>query len=305
MLRNQFKRILILCASLLVLFQCAWFQRPAPHTGMIKPRPIDGYESMGTRIHYPRSLREEGIEGRVMISAFVSREGIVTETKTTQALHPELDQIVTNAIKRTEFVPGMRGNTPEAVWISIPVVFALSEWQLQDTPFSGFTMTIIPDKNYQNFQVELHGDLNTSLDEPIRFECLLPFNVDHPWVETAQGKAPITAVVHDGRGDWLVLNVLGQHLSMGFTYTQPEGLDLKSFQYQFALNHALPSWELHILQDNQNLQFSQNPDRVVSLETGSIRYEYDLASLEPYESRFLEIGQGIKITPEESIQKHP
>ncbi len=275
---------------LLLVQQCAWICGDELASELIKPRPIDGYAALSTRVHYPKTIREAGIEGKVIVSALVSVEGQVRQTRITVSLNPELDQIVTNAIKRTRFEPATRKGKPEEVWISIPFVFAFNEWKSSKTPFTDFSMTIHPDPAYKNFEVEIMGQLKEGLEWPLRIECMLPFNATKPWVNRGDGKSPVTGIVRDDDGEWLIFQVSSRDLVFGFTYrTMEEILDHK-FLYEFALNHPIPDWELKVVYGSQSVHFTQTPDRQIILESGETQFEYDFKAQDTYESRYLEIA---------------
>ncbi len=293
---HQLKRILIVSMSIVFLLQCAWFGKDEPEAIIIKPRPVEGYEALGNRIHYPRSLREENIEGTVVVSALISTSGDVVEARVVKPLHIELDQIVSNAIKRTPFEPATKNGKPTDVWISIPIVFSLSEWNSKSTPFSEFTMTVRPSPSYKSYKVEMSGHLKTPPLKPLRFECLLPFNADQPWVKEGTQEPTAGDLIQDDNGDWMVFQLSEQEVTWGFTYQPLGDTDINKFRYQFTLNHALPNWELRVIYGEQKLSFSQNPDRTVVQDDGDTRFEYDLKPMDTYESRYLELELLTKIT---------
>ena len=293
-MRAQNKQRVFTC--LLVLFgvflvqQCACFHKKKSEAELIKPHPVGGYETLSNTIHYPRSARERGVEGKVSVSALVSEAGLVEQTRITETLDPELDQIVANAVKRTPFVPAHRNGKPESVWIAIPFVFALSEWSMKNSPFLAFEMTVRPGPAYKNFDVEITGKLKDDVELPLRIECLLPFNFEKNWEKTSSGAATISGTMKDENGEWLVFQLSERDLSFGFSYKQLELLKQNQFQYKFAMNQALPDWDLAVISDRRTLRFGQNPDRIIEQEDGKVRVEFDLKGQETYEPRYLEIG---------------
>ncbi len=274
---------------LLLLQQCAWLFGEKDPEDLVKPVPVGGYETLSTRIHYPREIRAAGIEGSVIVNALISVEGLVKQTRVIEPLHPELDQIVTNAIKRTPFEPATRQGKPDEVWISIPFIFSLSDWSSRNTPFSSFTMTIYPDPAYKNFDVEIQGPLMDGLKWPQRFECLLPFNAANYWAKDGDGKPLHTSIVKDDKGEWLVFQTSARDLTFGFTYKSIDKVLDQKFLYEFTMNHALPEWALRVVYGSQIVNFIQSPDRVVTLDDGETQFEYDFEAQDPYESRYLDI----------------
>ena len=90
------------------------------------PKPIGGYSSIQRNIVYPKVAQEGGIEGTVVIQAFVSKEGIVTDTVVLKGIpNSGLDEAAMDAIRKTKFTPAKQRKTAVGVWTSIPVNFRL------------------------------------------------------------------------------------------------------------------------------------------------------------------------------------
>lgn len=287
---KQITHVLVGVSAIILLMECSWFQKEVVDETLIKPVPVGGYEALSTRIYYPRELREQGIEGTIGIRAHISKDGDVIETIVGKSLHPDLNRIVTNAVKRTHFTPASRGGTPVDIWIDIPFVFALQDWQDRPTPFSRFEIIVHPDPAYQRFQVELKGRLVVDQTLPVRFECLLPVNYNNPWVKTGRGMIPQTGLVRDDQGEWLVFELNERDVDFGFQYLPISEQDNSKLQYRFALNQKLPKWTLSVVYDDQAVVFQKEPDRILEDGPGGRRIEYDLQRLDAYEPRYLEIG---------------
>ncbi len=89
------------------------------------PVPIGGYEGIQRRVVYPRIAREAGIEGQVIVYAFIDTDGIVQETMVLKSI-PMLDDAAVDAIERTRFNPAKQRDRVVAVWLSIPIDFRLT-----------------------------------------------------------------------------------------------------------------------------------------------------------------------------------
>lgn len=90
------------------------------------PVPIGGYAAIQKNIIYPEIAQEAGIEGTVVIQAFVDKKGIVKETNILKGIpNTGLDEAAVDAIKKTKFKPAKQRDRPVGVWISIPVNFRL------------------------------------------------------------------------------------------------------------------------------------------------------------------------------------
>ena len=90
------------------------------------PEPIGGYIAIQRNVHYPEIAQEAGIEGSVIVQAFVDAKGRVTETVILKGIpNTGLNEAAADAIRRTRFRPAKQRDRPVAVWISIPVNFKL------------------------------------------------------------------------------------------------------------------------------------------------------------------------------------
>ncbi len=90
------------------------------------PVPIGGYSAIQRNVHYPEIAQEAGIEGTVIVQAFVDRKGRVQETIILKGIpNTGLDEAAAKAIERTRFRPAKQRDRPVGVWISIPVNFRL------------------------------------------------------------------------------------------------------------------------------------------------------------------------------------
>jgi protein TonB len=73
---------------------------------------------------YPYEAREDGIEGRVVVRAFVGTDGRVSQTIVLSG--PEaLREAATRAVLGSRFHPAHDRGRPVAVWVVLPVEFVL------------------------------------------------------------------------------------------------------------------------------------------------------------------------------------
>ena len=90
------------------------------------PVPIGGYTAIQRNVRYPPIAQEAGIEGTVIVQAFVNNKGRVTETVVLKGIpNTGLDEAAVEAIRRTRFAPAKQRDRPVGVWISVPVKFTL------------------------------------------------------------------------------------------------------------------------------------------------------------------------------------
>lgn len=92
------------------------------------PEPIGGTAAILRNIVYPEIAREAGIEGTVVVQAFVSEFGNVTEVVILKGIpNTGLDEAAEEAIRKTRFKPAKQRDRDVGVWISIPVIFKLKD----------------------------------------------------------------------------------------------------------------------------------------------------------------------------------
>ena len=88
--------------------------------------PLGGYGAIQRNIVYPEIAQEAGIEGTVVIQAFVDKKGKVTDTVVLKGIpNTGLDEAAMVAITKTKFKPAKQRDRAVGVWISIPVNFRL------------------------------------------------------------------------------------------------------------------------------------------------------------------------------------
>jgi len=106
----------------------AWDAPPAPSGPKVKfipyddpPKPINAIRPI-----YPEIAQEAGIEGVVVVQAFIDKKGRVKETIILKGIpNTGLDEAAMEAIRKTRFRPAKQRERAVGVWISIPVNFKL------------------------------------------------------------------------------------------------------------------------------------------------------------------------------------
>ena len=90
------------------------------------PVPVGGYGAIQRNIRYPEIAQEAGIEGVVVVQAFIDEKGRVKETIILKGVpNTGLDEAAMDAIRVTRFRPAKQRERAVGVWISIPVNFRL------------------------------------------------------------------------------------------------------------------------------------------------------------------------------------
>ncbi len=102
-------------------------ESPEELQGVVMPELIGGLQALYEKIHYPEAAREQGIEGRVIVSFVVDETGRVRDARVVRGVHEALDQAVLQALQEVRFKPAQKDGLPVAVRMALPVVFQLGE----------------------------------------------------------------------------------------------------------------------------------------------------------------------------------
>ena len=106
----------------------AWDAPAAPSGPKVKFIPYDDPPKpiRAIRPIYPEIAQEAGIEGVVVVQAFIDKKGRVKETIILKGIpNTGLDEAAMEAIRKTRFRPAKQRERAVGVWISIPVNFKL------------------------------------------------------------------------------------------------------------------------------------------------------------------------------------
>ncbi|MDD3094861.1 MAG: energy transducer TonB [bacterium] len=91
------------------------------------PTPVGGQAAIARNTIYPEIAKEAGIEGQVVVQAFINEKGVVEHCLILKGMPGTgLDESAINAIKMTRFKPAKQRDRDVGVWISIPVTFKLN-----------------------------------------------------------------------------------------------------------------------------------------------------------------------------------
>ena len=79
-------------------------------------------------VYYPVELKQEGIEGRVIMQFVVDKNGDVVNIKIFRSLHPLLDKIALRAIANMpRWTPGIFNGEPVNVRVTFPIAFKIDK----------------------------------------------------------------------------------------------------------------------------------------------------------------------------------
>lgn len=77
-------------------------------------------------LKYPQAAQQQKIQGKVVVSFIVNKDGSLTDAKVVQPVNPMLDREAMRVVKMMpKWKPGVNNNQPCRTMIAIPVVFKL------------------------------------------------------------------------------------------------------------------------------------------------------------------------------------
>ena len=91
-----------------------------------QPFPIGGLEAIQEKINYPSKAKQNGVEGRVFVKAYINEKGEVDEVELLKGIDSECDSSAMEAVRQTKFTPGKQRGKAVKVQVSIPIVFKLN-----------------------------------------------------------------------------------------------------------------------------------------------------------------------------------
>ncbi len=77
-------------------------------------------------IAYPAPARRRNLEGTVVLDVLVTAEGRPAQVEVARSSgHAILDRSAAEAVRRWRFDPARQGESPIAMWVQVPVRYAL------------------------------------------------------------------------------------------------------------------------------------------------------------------------------------
>ncbi len=89
------------------------------------PQLIGGLAELQQRVVYPQEAIEAGIEGRVTVQFFVTKERTVACPKVIRGIGGGCDEAAVKAVEQAKFHPGMQQDELVRIQYSLPIVFRL------------------------------------------------------------------------------------------------------------------------------------------------------------------------------------
>ena len=90
----------------------------------VEPSAYPGF-TVEDFVEYPELAKEAGIEGRVIIAAFINKKGVPKNVYLVKGVFESLDQVALSAVKQSRWIPAKQQGKRIGVWVNIPVSFKL------------------------------------------------------------------------------------------------------------------------------------------------------------------------------------
>jgi protein TonB len=90
----------------------------------VEPQSIN-MDEIKRRIRHPQLAKESGIQGKVIVRVLINKQGKYERHIVLKSPRPLLLQAVEQGLPNIEFTPGIQGNKPVPVWVTIPFDFRL------------------------------------------------------------------------------------------------------------------------------------------------------------------------------------
>ena len=83
-------------------------------------------EFLQNNVKYPVVAQENGVQGRVVVSFVVEKDGSITDVKVVRSVDPSLDKEATRVVKSMpNWIPGKQNGAAVRVKYNVPVSFRL------------------------------------------------------------------------------------------------------------------------------------------------------------------------------------
>jgi len=86
------------------------------------------YNFLSSNIHYPALSREKGIQGRVIVTMIVEKDGTLSNIKIARGIADDIDKEALRVIALSpNWKPGIQNGKPVRVSYAIPINFSLTK----------------------------------------------------------------------------------------------------------------------------------------------------------------------------------
>lgn len=92
----------------------------------VGPGPSGLFQYLSMSVRYPPVAEENGVQGRVIVSFVVERDGSITDVRVVKSVDPSLDKEAIRVISSMpKWIPGKQNGDPVRVKYTTPVTFRL------------------------------------------------------------------------------------------------------------------------------------------------------------------------------------
>jgi protein TonB len=88
-----------------------------------EPTPIVNIQSL---VEYPEVAKRAGLEGKVIVSALIDKDGHVIKVEVDKSDYPVFEEAAKKAMMKAKFTPARQNGEPVKLWYTVPIVFKLS-----------------------------------------------------------------------------------------------------------------------------------------------------------------------------------
>jgi protein TonB len=88
-----------------------------------EPTPIQNIQSL---VEYPEVAKRAGLEGKVIVSALIDKDGHVIRVEVDKSDYPVFEEAAKKAMMKAKFTPARQNGEPVKLWYTVPIVFKLS-----------------------------------------------------------------------------------------------------------------------------------------------------------------------------------
>ncbi|MDZ7625123.1 MAG: energy transducer TonB [Ignavibacteriaceae bacterium] len=91
------------------------------------PEPVGGYDSLQSRLVYPKEALEKNIEGKVYIRFAVDSTGNQLCARVIRGLGYGCDEETLRLVNSAKFISGFHKGKPYTMPVTIPIIFSLKD----------------------------------------------------------------------------------------------------------------------------------------------------------------------------------
>jgi protein TonB len=91
------------------------------------PESVGGYDSLQSRLVYPKEAIENNVEGKVYVIVVIDSSGNQLCARIIKSIGYGCDEEALRLVKTSKFIPGILRGKPYTAAVPIPIVFSLKD----------------------------------------------------------------------------------------------------------------------------------------------------------------------------------